>query len=162
FTYTPAANFNGTDSFTYKASDGTDDSNVATVTITVTAVNDPPVAVDDTATTPEDTALTLSQPDLKTNDTDVDNTNAELPVTAVTQGADGTVTFTATGVTYTPNANFTGTDSFTYTVADDGTTNGVADPKTAIATIHVTVTEINDAPTANPDSKSTAEDTVVG
>ena len=47
FTYTPNANFNGTDSFTYTASDGTADSNVATVTITVSAVNDAPVAVDD-------------------------------------------------------------------------------------------------------------------
>ena len=44
FTYTPAANYNGTDSFTYKANDGTADSNVATVTITVDAVNDAPVA----------------------------------------------------------------------------------------------------------------------
>ena len=47
FTYTPNANFNGTDSFTYTASDGTAASNVATVTITVTGVNDAPVAVDD-------------------------------------------------------------------------------------------------------------------
>ena len=43
-TYTPAANYNGPDSFTFKANDGTLDSNVATVTITVTAVNDAPVA----------------------------------------------------------------------------------------------------------------------
>ena len=55
FTYTPAANFNGTDSFTYTASDGTAVSNVATVTITVDAVNDAPVAVNDTATTTEET-----------------------------------------------------------------------------------------------------------
>ena len=54
FTYTPNANFNGTDSFTYTASDGTADSNVATVTITVDAVNDAPVAVNDAATTDED------------------------------------------------------------------------------------------------------------
>ena len=47
YDYTPAANFNGTDSFTYKANDGTDDSNLATVTITVNPVNDAPVAIDD-------------------------------------------------------------------------------------------------------------------
>src|SRR5439155_10629535 len=47
FTYTPALNYNGTDSFTYKANDGTADSGVATVTIAVTAVNDAPVAVND-------------------------------------------------------------------------------------------------------------------
>ena len=57
FTYTPAANFHGTDSFTYTASDGRALSNAATVTITVTAVNDAPVAVNDTATTAEDTAV---------------------------------------------------------------------------------------------------------
>ena len=57
FTYTPAPDFNGTDSFTYTASDGTAVSNVATVTITVTAVNDAPVAVNDTASTTEETAV---------------------------------------------------------------------------------------------------------
>ncbi len=56
------------------------------------------------------------------------------------------MTFTATGVTYTPDANFNGTDSFTYTVTDNGTTNGVADPKSDTATVSVTVTEVNDAP----------------
>ena len=55
FTYTPNANFNGTDSFTYTASDGTAVSNIATVTITVDAVNDAPVAVNDAATTTEET-----------------------------------------------------------------------------------------------------------
>ena len=57
FTYTPNADFNGTDSFTYTASDGTAASNVATVTMTVTGVNDAPVAVNDAATTDEDTAV---------------------------------------------------------------------------------------------------------
>src|SRR4029079_17856943 len=69
FTYTPAANFNGTDSFTYTANDGTAVSNVATVTVTVTAVNDAPVAVNDTATTAEELAVSGS---VLTNDTDVD------------------------------------------------------------------------------------------
>src|SRR5205085_2085364 len=50
FTYAPAANYNGSDSFTYKANDGALDSNVATVAITITPVNDPPVAVNDSAT----------------------------------------------------------------------------------------------------------------
>ncbi len=69
FTYTPAADFNGTDSFTYTASDGTAVSNVATVTITVTAVNDAPVAVNDAATTTEETAVSG---DVLANDTDVE------------------------------------------------------------------------------------------
>ena len=62
FTYTPNANFNGSDSFTYKANDGNLDSNVATVTITVNPVNDTPVADDDAYATDEDTALTVSAP----------------------------------------------------------------------------------------------------
>src|SRR5205807_4627271 len=59
FTYTPAADFNGTDSFTYRASDGSLSSNVATVTITVRPVNDAPVAANDSYTTDEDTTLTV-------------------------------------------------------------------------------------------------------
>ena len=73
FTYTPAANFNGTDSFTYKANDGAADSNVATVTSRSTAVNDAPVAVNDSYTTNEDTPLIDRRaPGVLANDTDVD------------------------------------------------------------------------------------------
>src|SRR6185369_11127564 len=60
FTYTPAANYNGADSFTYKATDGSLDSNVATVAITVRSVNDAPVASDETVTTDEDTAKAIT------------------------------------------------------------------------------------------------------
>ena len=58
FTYTPGANYNGSDAFTYKANDGQADSNVATVSLTVNPVNDAPVAVADSYSTNEDTALT--------------------------------------------------------------------------------------------------------
>src|SRR5207302_6668871 len=70
FTYTPALNFNGSDSFTYKANDGTTDSNVATVTIAINAVNDAPVAVNDSYTTNEDTPLTIAAPGDRKSDTD--------------------------------------------------------------------------------------------
>ena len=73
FTYTPNANFNGSDSFTYKANDGTVDSNTVTVTITVGAVNDAPVAGDDSYATPEDTLLTRTAPGVLANDSDVDS-----------------------------------------------------------------------------------------
>src|SRR6185295_6121694 len=59
-TYTPAANYNGPDSFTFKANDGTLDSNIATVTITVTAVDDAPVAADQAVTTDEDAAKAIT------------------------------------------------------------------------------------------------------
>ncbi|QDU19644.1 Ig-like domain-containing protein [Urbifossiella limnaea] len=78
--------------------------------------------------------------DPRGNDTDADGD--PLTVTAVTQGTNGTVTFTPTGVTYTPAANFSGSDSFTYTVSDG---NGGS----ATATVSVTVTPVNNAPTAS-------------
>src|SRR5207249_2396590 len=70
--YTPAAGYNGTDSFTYKANDGQADSGVTTVNITITGANDAPVAVDDSSTTPEDTTLNVAPPGVLSNDTDVD------------------------------------------------------------------------------------------
>src|SRR5436305_1594921 len=64
-------------------------------------------------------------------------------------------------VLYTPDANYNGPDSFTYTATDNGTTNGAADPKSDTGTVTVTVTEVNDAPTANPDAATVAEDNSV-
>ena len=123
-TYTPNANFAGTDAFDYTVTDGTG-TDTGTVTVTVTAVNDPPVAVDDSASTPEDTAIDIN---VVSNDTDVDADT--LSVTQVTTPSNGTaaiVTGSTTTVTYTPNANFVGTDSFTYTVSDGtGTDTGTA------------------------------------
>lgn len=150
FSYTPNANFNGTDSFTYRTNDGRADSNIATVTITVNAVNDAPVATNDSATTDEDNAVTIP---VLTNDSDVDGDT--LTVSSVTQGTNGSVTINSNGtVTYTPNANFNGSDSFTYTISDG---NG----GTATATVNVTVNAVNDAPVAVGDSATTDEDTAV-
>ena len=115
FTYTPALNFNGTDSFTYRASDGPL-SDVATVSLTITPVNDAPVANNDSVTTNEDFAVTVF---VRSNDTDVDGD--PLTVDQFTQGANGTVTLQASGnLVYTPTANFFGTDTFTYRVRDTG------------------------------------------
>src|SRR4029077_1477772 len=62
FSYEPAADFNGVDSFTYRANDGRANSSIATVALTVNAVNDPPVAVDDAFSTNEDTPLSVAAP----------------------------------------------------------------------------------------------------
>ena len=70
---------------------------------------------------------------------DPDDTVVDLAVTSVTQPSHGSVTLVAGVVSYTPNANYNGDDSFTYTVTDDGTTNGVLDAKSDTATVDVTV-----------------------
>lgn len=144
FVYTPAPAFFGQVSFTYKANNGTD-SNVATVTITV---NRPPVTVNDAATTQPNTAVTVN---VLANDSDPES--QPLTITSVTQGTNGAVTFTATGVVYTPNAAFTGVDTFTYTISD----GQLPVPGTATGTVTVTVVG-NLAPTANPDLRTMAED----
>ena len=113
FTYTPNTDFNGTETFAYKASDGNLDSAVATVSITVTPAPDPPFAGDDFYSTDEDAPLTVPAPGVLVNDGDVDGD----PVTAVPVAgpANGQLTLNADGsFTYTPNADFNGTDSFTY------------------------------------------------
>ena len=111
-TYTPNPDFHGTDTFTYTVSDGQGGSATATVTVTVT--NRAPEAVNDATTTASGTPVIVP---VLTNDSDPEH--APLTVTAVTPGANGTVTINADGtVTYTPNPDFHGTDTFSYTVSD--------------------------------------------
>ena len=161
-TYTPNANFNGTDSFTFKANDGTVDSNVATFNLTITEVNDAPTAVADSKSVAEDGVLTFAASTLTTNDSrgPANESGQTLTVTAVSSTASthGSVSLSAGTVTYTPDADYNGAASFSYTVQDNGTTNGAADPKTATGTVNITVTEVNDAPDAVDDSASVAED----
>ncbi len=135
-TYTPNANFHGSDLFTYKVSDGKVVTDAATVTVIVTSVNDPPVAMGDSTTTDEDTAIVIRVLD---NDTDVDGDS--LSVIAVGTPSNGAAAITSAGatVTYTPNSSFHGSDSFTY-VASDG--NGGTDT----GTVTVTVTAVDDEP----------------
>ena len=146
FVYTPVNDFNGTDSFTYKANDGTVNSTTAaTVTLTIAHVNQAPVAVNDTLTTAENVAGNVN---VLANDSDVDGDT--LTVSAHTNGAHGTVAFTGGVATYTPATNFNGTDSFGYTISDG---HGL----TASATVAVTVTHVNQAPVAVADAFTTAE-----
>src|SRR5207244_7790085 len=96
-TYTPAANYNGPDSFTFKANDGTVDSAIATVAVTVTPVNDAPVATAQSVTTNQDTAKAIS---LTASDVDGDT----LTYVVVTAPTHGTLSGTAPNLTYTPVA----------------------------------------------------------
>jgi hypothetical protein len=148
--YIPDPDFNGTDSFTYGVADPVTAATTATVTITVEAVNDAPVAGDDDATTWEDTAVTI---DVLGNDSDVDGDS--LTVESATGATNGSVTIAGDGsVTYTPDLDFHGTDSFTYTVDD-------ASAEPTVATVNVTVEPVSDAPVAGDDDATTREDTAV-
>ncbi|RAW01361.1 tandem-95 repeat protein [Pseudochryseolinea flava] len=161
--FTPMANFSGaaTVNYTVNDNDGAT-SNAATITITVTSVNDAPVAANDAASTTEETPITLN---VVSNDTDIDGTIAANSVdlnmsTAGIQGtivtSDGTFTVNAAGVvSFTPVANFNGIAVVSYTVNDN---NGLASNQ---ATISITVNEENDAPVAVADATTTNEDTPV-
>ena len=131
FTYDPPANFNGTDTVTYTVTDGID-SAVGALTITVSAVNDPPIANNDSAATGLNTLLTAAL-SLLSNDTDVDSDTLSLvssddPVTYpfdLPTANGGTVTVTASdgSYRYVPPNDFTGVDAVTYTVSDGSATD---------------------------------------
>jgi hypothetical protein len=130
--YTPNANYNGSDSFIVRVSDGFGGLDSITVNVTINPINDAPDAVNDSKATPPETAVVINVLD---NDTDPENDS--LTITAVTQGSKGSVTHNGTTVTYTPNANESGNDSFTYTISDG---NGGSD--TATVTIQLGSYEI--------------------
>ncbi len=149
-TFTPAANYNGPASFTYTITDSFGASSTATVSITVTAVNDPPVANTDTFNVTEDTPLTQN---VRVNDTDVETPTTSLTVIGSTNGTKGTVSCTSIGdCTYTPNLNQTGADSFTYTLSDGA--------NSTVGTVNVNIAAVNDPPVANNDVLVTNEDVI--
>jgi VCBS repeat-containing protein len=143
FTYTPNANAGGADSFTFKVNDGTIDSNIATVSVTITPVNDAPVALDDILAAVEDTVAQGAFPA-----TDVDGPS--LTFSIVANGSKGTAAINnpATGAfTYTPNANANGTDTVTFKVTDGSMMSNTA-------TVAITIDAWNDAPIAQNGKKS--------
>ena len=144
FTYTPDADATGTDTFTFKVNDGTSDSNVATVTVTIMPVNDAPLATDQSVTTTEDVAQAVA---LSGSDVESD----PLVFSIVTGPSHGALSGVAPSLIYTPAANYNGSDSFTFTVND-----GLADSN--VATLTIEITPVNDAPAATGQSVTTAED----
>ena len=136
FTYTPAPNFHGSDSFTYRVNDGgPQDSNTSTVNITVTEVNDTPSANSQSVNTNANTpvGITLSGSDVETP---AENLLFEVTVNP----AHGTLSGTGTNLTYTPNTNYSGPDSFAFTVRDTG--DGASAALTsAAATVSITVND---------------------
>src|SRR5436190_2026254 len=151
--YMPALNFNRSEERRVGNGDGQAQSGVATVTITVTPVNDAWVAaIHDCYPTIEDTQLTVSAPGVLANDSDVDGDT--LSAILVGGPTHGTLTLNTDGsLVYMPALNFNGTDSFTYKAGDGQAQSGVA-------TVTITVTPVNDAPVAaNDDSYTTPADT---
>jgi len=166
FTYTPDANFNGTDTFTYVASDGTETSNVATVTITVNPVNDAPVApADVTGTTLEDTDLVFTAVEFGFSDPDDIPSNSlagifidTLPAAGVLRNNGAAITapvfipiaaILAGELVFSPNPdeNGVGYAEFTFRVQDDGGTDlGGADTAVEASTFTIDVTPVNDLP----------------
>ena len=156
-TYTPDANFAGTDSFTYEVNDGNGGTDTAIVTITIGGENDEPVALDDAADAAEGDGPALI--DVLDNDSDVDEDT--LTVTDVDDlGTIGAVTLADGDVSYSPNGQFESladgeeaTDTFEYSISDG---NGGTDS----ATVTVTIAGENDDPVAaDDDEESTDEDT---
>jgi uncharacterized protein (TIGR03437 family) len=176
-TYTPASNYNGPDSFQFTVTDRGDPDNcgtpgtlcaaaltstAATVSITVTIANDPPSAATQSVTTTEDTAKSITLAG-----TDQETAAGNLTYTISTAPAHGTLTGTAPNLTYTPALNYNGPDTFQFTVTDRGDPDNCGAPgptcvaavTSAPATVSITVTPINDGPTANGQTVSTNEDT---
>ncbi|MCL1038529.1 Ig-like domain-containing protein [Shewanella submarina] len=142
--YTPNADYNGADSFTFKVNDGTGDSGTATVSITVNAVNDAPVADAQSVAVTEDISKGITL-------TGSDTEGSSLTYSIVSSPSNGSVSGTPPNISYSPNANFNGSDSFTFKVNDGG-----LDSPTA--TVSLTVAAVNDLPTANAQSVTVTED----
>jgi VCBS repeat-containing protein len=157
FFYLPNLAFTGNDSFTYQARGPAGESNVATVTISVLPTgggNVPPVARADAYTTGEDQVLNVAAPTgVLANDLDANSD----PLTAVLVSgvSTGTLALQPDGsFGYTPPPEFSGTVSFTYQ-ADDGAA------RSSTTTVTIAVNAVNDAPAAQADSFTTAEDTTL-
>ena len=153
FTYTPAGNYNGADSFTYSVSDGSGDSGIVTVTITVNGVNDAPVAVAESFSTIEDTPLVVDAPGVTGNDSDVDGD--ALSALMVRGPRHGTLVLNVDGsFSYAPASNYDGADSFTYKVND-----GTADSN--VVTVAIAISDVIDAPVSVDNSYTKNEDTTL-
>jgi F0F1-type ATP synthase assembly protein I len=135
FTYTPAANFHGSDSFTFRVNDGSHDSNTSTVTITVNPVNDVPVADTQSVTTNSNTAVAITL-----TGSDFETPAANLIFEVAASPAHGTLSGSGASVSYSPHANYSGPDSFKFTVRDTGD-DSAAPSTSAEATVSITVND---------------------
>jgi len=141
-TFNPANNYFGTATLIYELCNPQGLCDTAVITFVVTPVNDPPVATNDFITTPEDTPVSGN---VATNDTDVDGPS--VIITVVSGPANGSIVLNVNGTfIYTPNLDFSGTDTVVYSYCDGGT------PDLCVtARLIITVAPVNDFPVANDD-----------
>jgi VCBS repeat-containing protein len=140
-TYQPSSNYCGSDGFAYTLNGGS----TATVSITVSCVDDAPVATNDSASVTEDSTATAIN--VLANDTDVDSGSKSIQSASQPAHGDAAITGGGTGLTYGPDAGYCGSDSFNYTLNGGST-----------ATVSVTVTCVDDPPDAIDDSATVGED----
>lgn len=151
FTYQPNQNFDSTDSFTYVATNGTHNSNEATVALSVNPVNDAPVAQDDLAETQQNVLIRI---DVLENDSDVEDDSLNIILEVNPSITMGNATLDGSDVLFTPQTNFVGETSFSYRASDGNKTSNLAN-------VTVTVNPINDTPVAVDDTATTPENTPV-
>ena len=139
-TYTPNANYNGQDTFLYLASTVNGNSNIGTVVIDISPVDDEPNTMDVSVTTDEDNVATMT---LEAEE--VDGQTIQFNVTG--NPSNGSVTISGTTATYTPNQDWFGTDTFNFEAVDSSSKSIIN-----VATATITVNPINDSPTINGDT----------
>ncbi|QKG80546.1 cadherin domain-containing protein [Tenuifilum thalassicum] len=153
-TFTPILNFSGSAKVQVYTNDGKGGSDVKSDNITVIDVDEAPVANDDYKTIDEDNQVTLY---VLSNDEDKDGNG--ISIISHTNPSHGTLVDNLDGTfTYTPDANYNGSDSFTYTIQDGDATN----PDSDVATVTITINAVNDSPSISNGSKTIDENTSNG
>ncbi|TAJ05678.1 gliding motility-associated C-terminal domain-containing protein, partial [Marinilabiliaceae bacterium JC017] len=156
--YSPALDYNGADTFIYEVCDDDGYCDLAIVTLTISALNDPPIVANDTITISEDTQATIN---ILLNDNDAkDDGNIDISSLQITIAPDhGIAELNQAGnIIYSPDINYSGTDQLTYSIRDYGYP---APGITGSATVHIIINEKNDAPASQDDVYTIQEDTSV-
>ena len=150
FTYAPDPNFYGTDAFTYQISDGAKQSDLVVVELTVTAMADAPQTTGESFLMEEDAVLEIASDVILSNDFDADG-DTSLEIVLESQPENGTLEVMDNGgFRYTPEANFHGTDRYTYRVSDGELLSGIVEAE-------IVIEAVNDAPVATDDNMETDE-----
>ena len=149
-TYIPNKDYNGKDSFSFIANDGSDDSSETAIELNINPVNDAPIAKDDKVSLDEDHNITI---DVLANDSDVDEAD-KLTITSITTPQNAKATILNNKIIYQPNPNYNGKDSFSYTIKDKAGAK-------ATASVDIDIAPVNDAPVAKDDNLTTKSPSVL-